>query len=99
MGKANISFPDGMLEDIDARASAGDMTRSAFVQEAVATYTARLDHDVERRAREQRIEQAITGMREIGESMAAGPDGATLIRRMRDEAPMWLSDEPQGDDE
>lgn len=99
MGKANISFPEGMLEDIDARAATAGMTRSAFVQEAVATYTARCNYEVERRAREQRIEHAITGMRAIGGDMAPGPNGASLIRRMRDEVPEWLTDKPHGDDE
>lgn len=99
MGKANISFPEGMLEDIDARAADAGITRSAFVQEAVATYTARCEHEVERHARVQRIELAIMGMRQIGATMGPGPDGTTLIRRMRDEAPAWLTDKPHGDDE
>ena len=91
MGKANISFPEGMLEEIDRRAEAGGTTRSGFVQEATATYIEKLDRDAERDARRERIELAIAGMRGIGERMPPGPDGVTLIRQMRDRAPEWLA--------
>lgn len=91
MGKANISFPEGMLEEIDRRAEAACTTRSGFVQETTATYIAKLDRKAERDARRERIELAITGMRGIGDRMPPGPDGVTLIRQMRDRVPEWLA--------
>lgn len=91
MGKANISFPEGMLEEIDRRAAAMGTTRSAFVQEATANYLAQLDHEVEREERRERIRRAAEGMRGLGRELPPGPDGATLIRRMRDAAPEWLA--------
>ena len=97
MGKANISFPDGMLEDVDRRASAIGTTRSAFIQVATAHYIAELDHDVELTERASRIERAIAGMREVGAKLPAGPDGVTLVRQMRDATPEWLT--PHGGDE
>ena len=99
MGKANISFPEGMLEEIDRRADAAGTTRSGFVQEATARYIAQLDHDVEREARRQRIENAATRMAEIGKRMPPGPDGVTLIRQMRDAVPEWLTDKNGAGDE
>jgi hypothetical protein len=99
MGKANISFPEGMLEDIDRRATETGTTRSGFVQKAVARYIAQVTYDIEREARAKRIEEAIDGMRKIGESLPPGPDGVTLIRQMRDEVPEWLTPKPQPDDE
>jgi hypothetical protein len=98
MGKANISFPDGMLEEIDRRAEAAGTTRSGFIQEATAQYLAKVDYETERDARAARIEAAIEGMRRIGESLPPGPDGVTLIRRMRDEVPSWL-ERAETDDE
>jgi aspartate/methionine/tyrosine aminotransferase len=99
MGKANISFPEGMLEEIDRRAAATGVTRSAFVQEAAGRYLAQLDYEHEREERAERIERAIKGMREIGASLPPGPDGVTLIRQMRDEVPEWLTPTPDSDDE
>jgi hypothetical protein len=99
MGKANISFPEGMLEEIDRRAAATGVTRSAFVQEAAGRYLAQLDYELEREERATRIERAIKGMREIGASLPPGPDGVTLIRQMRDEVPEWLTPTPDSDDE
>ncbi|MDZ4179121.1 MAG: hypothetical protein U1E29_07815 [Coriobacteriia bacterium] len=99
MGKANISFPDGMLEEVDRRAAAAGITRSAFVQEATATYIARTDYDAEREERRQRIQRAIVGMREIGDRMPPGPDGTTIIRQMRDALPEWLTDREERDGE
>ncbi len=89
MGKANISFPDGMLEEVDRRAAASNTTRSAFIQEATARYLAQLDYDTERAERAARIERAKIHMREIGASLPPGPDGVTLIRQMRDAVPEW----------
>lgn len=99
MGKANISFPDGMLEDVDRRAAESGITRSAFIQEATARYIATIDYDVEREARRARIERAKLHMREIGASLPPGPDGVTLIRQMRDAVPEWLTprEEPSDD--
>lgn len=89
MGKANISFPKGMLEEIDERAEYRGLTRSALVQEAVATYIAQTAYEKERAERAARIDRAIAGMREIGASLPPGPDGVTIIRQMRDAVPEW----------
>lgn len=99
MGKANISFPDGMLEEVDRRAVASGTTRSAFIQEATAHYIAELDYDAERETRRGRIERVKLHMREIGASLPPGPDGVTLIRQMRDAVPEWLTprEEPRDD--
>jgi len=99
MGKANISFPDGMLEDIDARAAATGTTRSAFIQEATAQYLAQLDYAAERASRTARIERALSDMLEIGASLPPGPDGVTILRQMRDAVPEWLVQRPEPDDE
>lgn len=92
MGKANISFPEGMLEEIDERAEASGVSRSAFVQEAVATYMARTAYERERAERAERIERAKVHMAEIGASLPPGPDGVTIIRRMRDAIPEWAQE-------
>lgn len=84
MGKANISFPDGMLEEVDQRANAGGLTRSAFIQEATAHYFASLEAKVRRAERATRIERAKVHMRETGAGLTPGPDGVTLLRQMRD---------------
>ncbi len=99
MGKANISFPDDMLEDIDRRAAEAGTTRSGFIQEATATYIARLDQDAEREERRKRIERAQERMAEIGSRMQPGPDGVTIIRQFRDALPEWLTDRERSDDE
>ncbi|MEA5075717.1 MAG: hypothetical protein VB139_05145 [Coriobacteriia bacterium] len=99
MGKANISFPDGMLEEIDRRAAEVGTTRSGFIQEATATYIARLDQDAEREERRRRIERAMVGMREIGKRMPPGPDGVTILRQMRDALPEWLAEDERDEDE
>jgi hypothetical protein len=99
MGKANISFPEGMLEEVDRRAAAVGMTRSAFIQEATGRYLAQLTYDAEREARAARIERAKRHMAEIGASLPPGPDGVTLIRQMRDAVPEWLAPTPETDDE
>ncbi len=99
MGKANISFPDGMLEEVDRRAAATGTTRSAFIQEATARYISQLDYDTEREARRERIERARIHMAEIGASLPPGPDGVTLIRQMRDAVPEWLTPREERGDE
>jgi metal-responsive CopG/Arc/MetJ family transcriptional regulator len=98
MGKANISFPDGMLEEIDRRAAATGTTRSAFIQEAAARYIAELEYTVERDERAERIERAKEGMRRIGASMPPGPTGVEIIRKMRDATPSWLDDRRDADE-
>jgi predicted transcriptional regulator len=97
VGKANISFPEGMLEQVDRLAAETGKTRSAFIQEAVARYTAQIEYEGERAERRAQIEQAIEGMRDIGRRMAPGPDGVTLIRQMRDAPPRWFNDSDDGD--
>lgn len=99
MGKANISFPDGMLEDVDARATEAGTTRSAFIQEATAQYLAQLDYRTERAKRATRIEHALVDMREIGASLPPGPDGVTILRQMRDAVPEWLTQRAEPGDE
>lgn len=99
MGKANISFPEGMLEEIDRRAAEAGTTRSGFIQEATTAYIARIDEDAEREERRERIERAIIGMREIGKRMPPGPDGVTILRQMRDALPEWLTEDERDDDE
>jgi hypothetical protein len=97
MGKANISFPEGMLEEVDRRAAG--ITRSAFIQEATGRYLVQLAHDAEREARAERIERAKRHMAEIGASLPPGPDGASLIRKMRDSVPEWLNPDSGDRDE
>lgn len=98
MGKANISFPEGMLEAVDRRAESSGTTRSAFIQEAVARYLADLDRDLKRVVRVDRIERAIVGMREIGRSLPGGSDGVALLRQLRDVTPVWLEQRESSDE-
>lgn len=98
MGKANISFPEGMLEAVDRRSESAGTTRSAFVQEAITRYFADLDKDLARVVRVDRIEAAIIGMREIGEGLPGGSDGVSLLRQLRDATPVWLTQQG-GEDE
>lgn len=99
MSKVSISFPEGMLEEVDRRAAEAGTTRSGFIQEATAAYIARTDEDAEREERRQRIEQVIAGMHEIGERIPPGPDGVTILRQMRDAVPRWIAEDDRGDDE
>jgi predicted transcriptional regulator len=98
MAKANISMPDGMLEEIDRRAKASGSTRSGVIQEAAAQYLARLDAQTEHDARRERILAAQKAMRKIGESFPPGPTGTELIRAARDATPRWLDDEGDSDE-
>ena len=93
MAKPTISIPDGMLEDVDRRAAEAGVSRSAFVQEAIARYGADLDAERERDARARRIGAAIEQAREIAKKMPPGVDGTAIIRRFRDAPPRWLDDE------
>lgn len=98
MGKANISFPQGMLEDVDRRAEARGETRSAFIQEATAAYMAQLDEVAVRTERAERVTSAMQRMGAIGRRMPPGPDGVDLVRQMRDEAPCWLNEAGRDDE-
>lgn len=97
VGKANISFPEGMLEAVDAQAAVDGTTRSAFVQEATAAYLAQRDYETARDERALRVAGAKTRMRRVGASLPPGPDGATLIRQMRDSVPAWLESQKHRD--
>lgn len=96
MGKANISFPEGMLEEIEHRAEKTGTTRSGFVQEAVAAYLTELDRRAEADERSKRVSRALEGMRAIGERLPAGPTGVEMLRRMRESGPRWESPEGAG---
>jgi predicted DNA-binding protein len=98
VGKANISFPEGMLETVDQRSESSGTTRSAFIQEAISRYLADLDRDLARVVRVDRIEQAILGMREIGLELPGGTDGVALLRQLRDATPVWLRERDLGDE-
>lgn len=98
MGKANISFPEGMLEQVDSLAEERSTTRSGFVQEAVAHYVTELARDRERAERCGRIEEAARRMADLGQLIPQGPEGTVLIRHMRDGVPGWL-DHAERDDE
>ncbi|MBF4510162.1 MAG: ribbon-helix-helix protein, CopG family [Aeromicrobium sp.] len=95
MAKPTISIPDGMLEDIDRRAAEAGISRSAFVQEAIARYGEALDEQTAQEARARRIHRAIEEMREIGKKMPPGVDGTAIIRRLRDAPPRWLEPEDE----
>lgn len=99
MSKVSISFPEGMLEEIDRRAAESGTTRSGFIQEATAAYIARTEYDAEREERRTRIKQAQERMAEIGRRMPPGPDGVTIIRQFRDALPGWLTENEHADDE
>jgi metal-responsive CopG/Arc/MetJ family transcriptional regulator len=98
MGKANISFPEGLLEEVDRRAAEAGISRSGFIQEATARYIEQLDERQLRDARAARVERAKRHMRELGATLPPGPDGVALLRKMRDATPEWLGS-PGGSDE
>jgi metal-responsive CopG/Arc/MetJ family transcriptional regulator len=92
MAKPTVSIPDGMLEDVDHRAAEAGISRSAFIQEAIAHYGAELDADREQDARARRIAAAIAQAREIAQHEPPdAPDAATIIRAVRDAPPRWLT--------
>lgn len=92
MAKPTISIPDGMLKDVDRRATEAGISRSAFIQEAIARYGADLDAEREQDARARRIGEAIALAREIARHEPPGtPDAETIIRAIRDAPPRWLS--------
>jgi metal-responsive CopG/Arc/MetJ family transcriptional regulator len=89
MAKTNISMPDGMLEDVDRRATDAGVTRSGFIQEAIAHYATALDTEQARAERSERIGKAIELARSLASKVGA-PDSAKLIREIRDEPPRWM---------
>lgn len=92
MGKANISFPDGLLEEIDRRAAASGNTRSGFVQEAASHYLAVLDEDRTRAERERQIGDAMRRMQKLAKRLDLKNDDG-LVRRLRDAPPRWERDD------
>lgn len=92
MAKPTISIPDGMLEDVDRRAAETGVSRSAFIQEAIAHYGKTLDGETTQRARSERIAAAIAQAREIAKHMPPdAPDAETIIRAIRDAPPHWMT--------
>ena len=91
MAKPTISIPDGMLEDVDRRAADAGVSRSAFIQEAIAHYGDTLDAGREQDARSRRIGEAMQTMREIAKHMPKNaPTAEEAIRAIRDAPPRWL---------
>jgi metal-responsive CopG/Arc/MetJ family transcriptional regulator len=88
MSKINISLPDELLVEIDGRAAAANVTRSAFVREATASYIASLDEKSEDEERTRRVRRALDKMRSVAPSVGS-PDSAKVIRELRDAAPRW----------
>ncbi len=88
MAKTNISMPDGMLEDVDRRAAEAGVTRSAFIQEAIAHYGSALDSKRQHAARAARIDDALEEMRSLSLRVGA-PDAEHVIRSVRDRGPRW----------
>ncbi|MDP2181298.1 MAG: type II toxin-antitoxin system HicB family antitoxin [Actinomycetota bacterium] len=97
MARVNITIPDGLLDDIDRTARAIGQTRSGFLQEAGARYITATAEEHERVERAQRVERARQRARKIGDRLAPGPDGATLIRELRDAPPRLTREENAGD--
>jgi len=95
VAKPTISLPDGMLDEVDRRAAAAGVSRSAFIQEAIARYGADLDAEREQDARARRIGDAMREIREIAERMPPGVDGTALIRRFRDAPLGGIADEDE----
>lgn len=94
MAKPTISIPDGMLEDVDRRAAEAGISRSAFIQEAIARYGEALDADREQDARSKRIAAAIAQAREIAKHMPEdAPSAEEAVRAVRDAPPRWLTRE------
>ena len=89
MAKVNISIPDGMLDEIERRASLSGTTRSGFIQEAAAHYLTALEQEEARRERADVIGRAMEDARTVAKEI--GPvDGTAIIRQFRDAPPRWL---------
>ncbi|MGB4593503.1 MAG: ribbon-helix-helix protein, CopG family [Coriobacteriia bacterium] len=96
MAKPTISLPDGMLEDVDHRAALAGISRSAFIQEAIAHYGADLDAGKEHAERYRRISEAMASAREIANRLPSDtPDAESIIRAVRDAPPRWLREEDE----
>ncbi|MDO8847076.1 MAG: ribbon-helix-helix domain-containing protein [Coriobacteriia bacterium] len=96
MAKPTVSIPDGMLEDVDRRAAQAGVSRSAFIQEAIARYGESLDMEREQDARSKRIGEAMKTMREIATHMPKdAPTAEEAIRAIRDAPPRWLRQEDE----
>ena len=94
MGKINISLPDGMLEDVDRRAGEAGVSRSAYIQEAIARYGESLDAERTLDARAARIGRAMEQAREIARHVPPeAPDAESIIRAIRDAPPRWLGED------
>jgi len=75
MAKVMVSFPDELLERVDAEAVRRATTRSALLRDAVSRELARRDPELVRRA----IEEARTLFDGVG-----GFDSGPLVRSERD---------------
>jgi predicted transcriptional regulator len=75
MAKVMVSFPDELLERVDAEALRRATTRSALLRDAVSRELARRDPELVRRA----IEEARTLFDGVG-----GFDSGALVRSERD---------------
>jgi predicted transcriptional regulator len=75
MAKVMVSFPDELLEKVDAEALRRATTRSALLRDAVSRELARRDPD--------RVRRAIEEARELFDGVRAFESGA-LIRSERD---------------
>lgn len=83
MAKVNISLPDELLEQIDEIAAEYRRSRSSLIQEAAASYTARLLKEREQAARRERIDRAVVSARSIANVLEPG-DSTPLIRADRE---------------
>lgn len=96
MAKPTISMPDGMLEDVDRRAAEAGVSRSTFIQEAIAHYGTELDSDKQQDQRYRSISEAMAGAREIAKRVPADtPDAEAIIRTVRDAPPRWLREDEE----
>lgn len=84
MAKVNISLPDGLLSEIDAKAAERGTTRSGFIQEAAAGYVTALDAEKAEAERDARFERALRHAKEIGRMIDPDFDEVAAIRHDRD---------------
>ena len=77
--KVNVSLPEDVLRDLDQAAREAQVSRSAFLVQAVKRY---LEEREEERVRQERLDAA-QAIREVAEQ--AGPwDGTAEILKWRD---------------
>jgi hypothetical protein len=93
----NITIPDGLLEEIDQAASDIGETRSGFLQEAGARYVTAITEKRRLLKRAEGIKLAQRRAHELGERLAPGPDGASLVRELRDASPRWELEDDSAD--